>query len=65
MKPRWKSVVELLVALAMVYVGAQLFLDSVHGMLLFDGLPAWLGVVLGLLIMWPSLDLVKNAWKAL
>ena len=58
MKPRWKIVVELIVA-----VTITLFASNMVANVLFDGGPLWNW--LAIIVVWKGLDSVENAWKEL
>jgi len=63
MKPRWKTLIELGVALVFVFVGSNMMARGVNGALDEPWDIGWL--VLGLAVVWIGLDQLHDRWVEL
>lgn len=65
MKPRWKVVAELILALVFTLVGSGMMVRGFQGDLFFGVLPSWTLIVGGFVVMWVNLDRLHARWNEL
>lgn len=65
MKPRWKSIVELIVGLVFMFVGADMATRALAGEVVLVVVSGWPAVVLAVLITIGGIGQAKQAWAEL